>query len=261
MYRKIQIFVLQSHLPQNINTFWLAIYYTYTHTLSLSLSVTGGKAPNESFPCYKSPVRENVAFVIPIQRFVRAKPVASTNIFQPTRIFVRRCVFFPFFLRSKRKREREKIYIYWRLNALRRSVYSWCAQGWDSSPGRETSRTGSASATAPRAREDDEEAQEVELDLEPGKYVWGCLLCYIFARRTGWPFKTPSLSLGVPLVSLGNRGDKGALSNPRKIRELSRGSPFSAPSSSHYHPTDNKRGAEIKRYTRSSSILVHSNPA
>lgn len=112
MYRKIQIFVLQSHLPQNINTFWLAIYYTYTHTLSLSLSVTGGKAPNESFPCYKSPVRENVAFVIPIQRFVRAKPVASTNIFQPTRIFVRRCVFFPFFLRSKRKREREKIYIY-----------------------------------------------------------------------------------------------------------------------------------------------------
>lgn len=61
--------------------------------------------------------------------------------------------------------------------------------------------------------------------------------------------------------SLGNRGDKGALSNPRKIRELSRGSPFSAPSSSHYHPTDNKRGAEIKRYTRSSSILVHSNPA
>lgn len=37
-----------------------------------------------------------------------------------------------------KERERKNIYIYWRLNALvRRSVYSWCAQGWDSSPGRD----------------------------------------------------------------------------------------------------------------------------
>lgn len=33
--------------------------------------------------------------------------------------------------------------------------------------------------------EDDEGAQEVELDLEPGKYVRGCLLCYIFAEANG----------------------------------------------------------------------------
>ena len=87
----------------------------YTHTLFPSLSLTDGKAPNESFPCYKSPVRENVAFVIPIQRFVRAKPVTSTNIFQPMHIFVR--VFFLFFSfffdRNERETERERnIYIY-----------------------------------------------------------------------------------------------------------------------------------------------------
>lgn len=263
MYRKIQIFVLQSHLPQNINTFWLAIYYTYTHTLSLFslrnrrqsskriFSLLQITSPRERSVCYSNPK-------------ICPRETCRLHQYFPTNAYFRTSVrlFSIFSSIEAKERERKNIYIYWRLNALvRRSVYSWCAQGWDSSPGRETSRTGSASATAPRAREDDEEAQEVELDLEPGKYVWGCLLCYIFARRTGWPFKTPSLSLGVPLVSLGNRGDKGALSNPRKIRELSRGSPFSAPSSSHYHPTDNKRGAEIKRYTRSSSILVHSNPA
>ena len=86
--------------------------------------------------------------------------------------------------------------------------------------------------------EDDEGAQEVELDLEPGKYVRGCLLCYIFAEANGVALlkRLRCRSVCRSRLPLETGGDKGALSNPRKIRELSRGSPFSSSSSSHYHP-------------------------
>lgn len=82
----------------------------------------------------------------------------------------------------------------------------------------------------------------------------GCLLCYIFARRTGWPFKTPrchfvgATTSATLLVSLANAN--GPVSSSKSPRALTRLVVFPPP------PSDND-GLKIKRYTRSSLGASH----
>lgn len=213
------------------------VKYKYFSLLEIhckhTLYITDGKTPNESFLCYKSVCYSNPK-ICP-----RETCHYLPTIFQPCIFSCVVVVFFPpplsFFIETREK----KNILATKCTVMRRWSIPDARKGGTRHSGRETSGDGIGEcngATAARRRWRGSRRKWNSIS-EPGKYVWGCLLCYIFARRTGWPFKTPRCHSVVQPAPLSLPWKQGRCLIFEKSASF-----YAVP----LLPTDNKRG-EIKR--------------